>query len=388
MGNVNEVQIITVGTGQADANTNQVWKLYYKGEESQNMDYLSTAAQVAEEINGFSHLSGPVTVTDDGGMTNSDAGIAGSSRYKVTFDAKDGDVAEMTAVATTGTVTVVTRAHGWSIEGPVGLGMDTMQAGGIVNITAKEVCTFEAGASVSAGQFCYDNICGPPAADATSMQAAVRGIKDDNGVAVLGTAVVALVNTNHIQVTMPLAEGMSCDSLEMRNTNVAVTKTALLQVTDATNVKCNDGECHGAVQNFDSIILGGASGCDVKAASDGAYYPIHRDAGAVTLSASAATSIAIATLGTVGSPHTGCQSRYLARHVITLDSMPTASATDVPKTVMYNSPTGSCSVAETTKGTYESFECSNRGACNGKTGLCSCYSGYSGQSCQTQTVLV
>lgn len=407
--NVNEVQIITVGTGQTDANTNQVWKLYYKGEESQNMDYLSTAAQVAEEINGFSHLSGPVTVTDDGGMTNSDAGIAGSSRYKVTFDAKDGDVAEMTAVATTGTVTVVTRAHGWSIEGPVGLGMDTMQAGGIVNITAKEVCTFEAGASVSAGQFCYDNICGPPAADATSMQAAVRGIKDDNGVAVLGTAVVALVNTNHIQVTMPLAEGMSCDSLEMRNTNVAVTKTvdknnngksfkitrsfltktALLEVTDATNVKCNDGECHGAVQNVDSIILGGASGCDVKAASDGAYYPIHRDAGAVTLSAGAATSIAIATLdGNPTFPHTGCQSRYLARHVITLDSMPTASATTVPKTVLYNSPTGSCSVAETTKGTYESFECSNRGACNGKTGLCSCYSGYSGQSCQTQTVLV
>merc|ERR1711975_159443 len=121
--NVNEVQIITVGTGQTDANTNQVWKLYYKGGESQNMDYLSTAAQVAEEINGFSHLSGPVTVTDDGGMTHSNAGIAGSSRYKVTFDAKDGDVAEMTAVATTGTVTVVTRAHGWSIEGPVGLGM-------------------------------------------------------------------------------------------------------------------------------------------------------------------------------------------------------------------------------------------------------------------------
>merc|ERR1712146_210657 len=51
----------------------------------------------------------------------------------------------------------------------------------------------------------------------------------------------------------------------------------------------------GAVQNVDSIILGGASGCDVKAASDGAYYPIHRDAGAVTLSAGAATSIAIAT---------------------------------------------------------------------------------------------
>merc|ERR1711924_258165 len=55
---------------------------------------------------------------------------------------------------------------------------------------------------------------------------------------------------------------------------------------------------------------------------------------------------------------------------ITLDSMPTASATTVSKSLEYTSPAGSCSVAETTKGTYESFECSNRGACDGKSGLC------------------
>merc|ERR1712065_27206 len=98
------------------------------------------------------------------------------------------------------------------------------QAGGIVNITAKEVCTFEAGGSVTAGQFCYGNICGPKTAGTTdaNMQAAVRGIKDDNGDAVLGTSSVAL-DSNDIVVTMPLAQGMSCDSLE--NTNVAVTKS-------------------------------------------------------------------------------------------------------------------------------------------------------------------
>jgi hypothetical protein len=304
-------------------------------------------------------------------------------------------------------VAVVTRAHGWSIEGPVGLGMDTMQAGGIVNITAKEVCTFAAGASVTAGQFCYNNICGPKSAGATdaNMQAAVRGIKDDNGVAVLLTATVAL-STNNIVVTMPLAQGMSCDGLEMRNTNTAVTKSvdrnnngksfkitrsfltsnAIASVTDATNVACAAGKCHEAVQAVDSIIIGGAS-CDTKAASD-VSYPLHRDAGVVTISATAsATSIAIATLGT-GAAGTACQIMYLGRHVITLDSMPTASATSVDKTLLYSSPTGSCSVAETTKGTYESFECSNRGACDGGSGLCSCYSGYSGQSCQTQTVLV
>ena len=33
-------------------------------------------------------------------------------------------------------------------------------------------------------------------------------------------------------------------------------------------------------------------------------------------------------------------------------------------------------IAETTKGTKENDECSNRGTCNRKTGLCTCFSGY------------
>merc|ERR1712188_135375 len=93
------------------------------------------------------------------------------------------------------------------------------------------------------------------------------------------------------------------------------------------------------------------------------------------------TAIAIATTNTESS-----KCLYsLQRYVITLDSMPTASAVGT-KTLLYKSPVGSCSVAETTKGTFESYECSNRGACYGKSGLCSCYEGYSGESCQTQTV--
>merc|ERR1719446_1322520 len=120
---LNEVQIITLGNGQDGADQNTVWKLYYKGEESQNMDHGSTPAQVAEEINGFSALSGPVTVA--GISTGTTTGFP---RYSVTFDAKDGDVAELTAVADSGTVAISTQANGWSIEGPVGLGLDTMQA--------------------------------------------------------------------------------------------------------------------------------------------------------------------------------------------------------------------------------------------------------------------
>jgi len=200
-----------------------------------------------------------------------------------------------------------------------------------------------------------------------------------------------------------LAAGMSCDGLEMRNTNVAVTKSAdknnngksfkitrsfltktgVASSSSVTEVTCAAGKCHGAVQAVDSIIFG-KSGCDAGHASDGGVLPINRDAGTVGDGKAGVVTIAVGTLGAFGNL---CDI-YLGRHVITLDSMPTASATTVDKTLLYNSPTGSCSVAETTKGTYESFECSNRGACDGKSGLCSCYSGYSGQSCQTQTVLV
>merc|ERR1711907_794349 len=58
---VNEVQVLYVGDGAA-TQTDGVFKLSYKGEMSQDMDYESSAAQIAEEINGFSALSGPVTV--------------------------------------------------------------------------------------------------------------------------------------------------------------------------------------------------------------------------------------------------------------------------------------------------------------------------------------
>merc|ERR1711988_1564835 len=83
---VNEIQVITVGSGQDESNTNQVWKLYYKGEETQNMDHASTIEQVAEEINGFSALSGAVTVTGEGDPSTA----TGFPRYVVTFDSKDG----------------------------------------------------------------------------------------------------------------------------------------------------------------------------------------------------------------------------------------------------------------------------------------------------------
>merc|ERR1711968_133890 len=107
----NEVQVIILGTGAqtdgATANTVDAfkWKLYYKGEETQNMDGGSSLAEIAEEINGFSALSGPVTVT---GVIQDSNTLGTHSVFAVTFDEKDGDVAQMTAIATAGAVTVGT----------------------------------------------------------------------------------------------------------------------------------------------------------------------------------------------------------------------------------------------------------------------------------------
>eukprot|EP00944_MAST-04C_sp_MAST-4C-sp1_P004209 g4209.t1 len=425
---VNEVQVLVLATGVDGTQTTAAskWKLSYKGEMSQDMDHQSTPAQVAEEINGFSALSGPVTVAGEGSTANN-----GFPKYVITFDAADGDVAELgTHTDGEDVVTIVTRENGWSIEGPIGANLDTMQAGGTINITAAEVCTFTitttldgSGVSEDIGTgevyyFCYDGICGStPEANANSdAAAAIHSIKDDNGNQIL-TVTAARSGSNKIYtITMPL--GKSCDGLEMRvKTAVktaAITKSvnkhnngkmfkitrSFLQVEEAdikTNMAASPapedtaetlgaGEGHSALAGVTTLVIGEPnpdSACDVKATTDYAF-PVLR---AVT-PVHGGAAVAMTHLALKATPdYTNCVVS-LRRYVITLDSMPTASDTSNAKTLLYKSPVGSCNVAETTKGTFESYECSNRGACDGKSGLCACYEGYSGESCQTQTVLV
>merc|ERR1712072_821186 len=150
--------------------------------------------------------------------------------WTVTFDAKDGDVAQLSILKKAGSdnsFSVHTKHNGWSIEAPVSMGLDTMQAGGIVNVTAREVCTFaETGGTGTVGYYCYDGVCGPASTDGTGdeAQVALRLIKDDNGDAILGTAAIAETTaTDPKTVTMPL--GKSCDGLELRGTTNAITKS-------------------------------------------------------------------------------------------------------------------------------------------------------------------
>merc|ERR1711990_302808 len=385
------------------------------------MNGASTKEEIAEEINSFSHLSGPVTVVGENAHATANSGFA---RFKVTFDAKDGDVAQMVPVSTgSQTVRVDTRANGWSIEGPVTLGLDTMQAGGIINITAKEVCTFAiTGTDNGIYTFCYDGNCGSATVTAAggNQQAGLESIVDNNG-----DSVLAGVSATAYAVTMPL--GKSCDGLEMvdskgtTSTISAITKTVnkhnngkLFRITrsylqsfdtaatyaldngaetyDKDAILCAVSDCMGVVANVDSLVVSQISGCNVidSANTDPATFPINRLI-TPTFTVSGATSLAIGTsLKDAADTFKNDACQYtIARHVIPLDSMPTASAhNEGSKSLEYTSPVGSCSVSETTKGTYESYECSNRGACDGKSGLCTCYEGYSGQSCQTQTVLV
>merc|ERR1711907_736221 len=382
--------------------------------------------------NSFSALSGPVSV----------AQTADINQYVITFDAKDGDVAQLVAHKQSGTlgVYVSTQKNGWSIEGPPSLGLDTMQAGGTINITAAEECTFDFSAAYGNNDyfFCYHGVCSHHTFGKTNdhnmadfaAQSSIAHIRDDNGHALIDNTTLTVTTPTEEQVKVTLPSGMSCDPLEIRgspttgSTSVAITKTVdkhnngkQFKITRsfeqsykagadggsdlelaANLLTCADKEqtstegCHAALANVDAVVFSSTSStqCGAKVANDDADADIfYRTISSVTKAQSTGTaaSTKLAYTTAVTATESNCVFR-VARHVITLDAMPTASAHGTTKTLNYVSPVGSCSVSETTKGSQESYECSNRGACDAKSGVCSCYEGYSGQSCQTQTVLV
>merc|ERR1712167_198169 len=158
------------------ASPSNIYKLRYKGEESQDLDHESTPLQVAEEINGFSALSGPVTVAGEGTKVTATGAYP---KYKITFATEDGDVAQLEPVKLgSNNVYVTTRENGWSIEGPVGTGLDSMQAGGIINVTAQEECIFTIGdTNDGVYYFCYNGVCGATTVTgATNVEDAVGSI--------------------------------------------------------------------------------------------------------------------------------------------------------------------------------------------------------------------
>merc|ERR1711871_1016263 len=189
---------------------------------------------------------------------------------------------------------------------------------------------------------------------------------------------------------------MSCDPLEIRVSTTTSTSVTITKTVDKHNngkqfkitrsfmqsykvpasptlaaqlLTCGTGEqsssegCHAALANVDAVVFSSttATQCGAKIVGTDADAKIfYRTVSSVT--AAESSTPGDTKLAWVANTATNC-AYHVARHVITLDAMPTASAHGTPKTLNYVSPIGSCSVSETTKGSQESYECSNRGAC-------------------------
>merc|ERR1712178_631613 len=146
------------------------------------------------------------------------------------------------------------------------------------------------------------------------------------GAAILSTATVDATITNSLIVTMPLAAGMSCDHLELRgNTNAAVIKSV---------DKNNNGKQFKITRSFiqktavaahgDATTVTCGASCDAKETTD-TNYPIHRTISAQTSNSASNAVVGVTVAGLLGAPGNGgvdWESKYLGRHVITLDSIP------------------------------------------------------------------
>jgi hypothetical protein len=242
--------------------------------------------------------------------------------------------------------------------------------------------------------------------DGGTLDDALATITDDNNVKVVGAAseVVATHATDTITVT--LKKGLSGSKLEMH----AVTGGVHTSTTKTVN-RNNNGKTfrikrvgHEKVALANNVISATAltisredynfrvgdevaiTGCSAASAADAPCSKVTPCYRKITAEATAAAGTTIMTIPSVTATDvTNCVAT-LIRDTLILDSIPDAMNGAVD--ITYTAPSGSCSVSEVTKGSSESATCSNRGSCDGGSGLCVCHEGYSGEACETQTVLV
>ena len=423
---VNEVQNIRVLSG---ANIfapvlAQGFRLYInKGKPNEEFTEVvthgSTNAQIAEAINSFSALSGPVKVTNTfhGFNTGADAS---KKTMVITFDAIDGDVpllhAESVGNPTAGALSTSTITHGSSISGGAGARFEHMEAGGTINITSQETVTFTvpSGGTSNAVAFSYDGIMQSANAvalsgainDGGTLDDALATITDDNGVKVVGAASEVVATHASDTITVTLKKGLSGSKLEMhavtggvhtsttktvnRNNNgktfrikrVGHEKVALANnVISATKLTISREDYNFRVG--DEVAITGCTATNAAEAPCSKVTPCYRK---ITAEATAAAGTTIMTIPSVTATDVSDCVATLIRDTLILDSIPDAMNGAVD--ITYTAPSGSCSVSEVTKGSSESATCSNRGSCDGGSGLCVCHEGYSGEACETQTVLV
>jgi len=417
----NEVQTIKVidSSNQLGHTATETYRLYInKGKSNEEftevLTYGSSNAQVAEAINAFSALSGPVKV--DNVLHGFNTNVATTTHAKViTFDAIDGDVPQLHAESVgslTGTLHTTTIRDGSSLTGGADARFEHMEAGGMINITSQETVTFTlpSADTTTVIAFSYDNVMQSGAAaaldgttDDADIETALASIQDDNLVKIIGATTDFVAEWSSPTLTVTLPKGLSGAKLEahvLAGINTKTTKTvnrnnngksftivrAAHTKSDLTNLGVFN-TAHALMSN-ELVDLRVGDVLDVTGCSAGTNAP---NAGVTpyTVPITAFTGTVqgvvkiIAAFG--GSDGAGCAYSQV-RDTLVLDAIPDAMTGLVD--VTYTAPRGSCAVTEVSKGTTESATCSHRGVCDGGSGLCECHEGYSGEACETQTVLV
>merc|ERR1719379_3126730 len=212
-----------VTTGTDNTHTYRI----YINKDKANVEFTevlsgaSSAAQIAEAINSFSALSGPVTVVKET-----------YHEIKVTFAAIDGDVPELKVekiASSSLSWSVHTLQEGWSFFAGHTARLENVQPGSVINITSQEEVTFDI-ATLSAGKlvFSYDGHVGGTAIAKDSITkanvaTAVKSIKDNKGATKLNIgddgdtadAAGGATAAGNDQIVINMPKGMDGSKLEL-----------------------------------------------------------------------------------------------------------------------------------------------------------------------------
>jgi hypothetical protein len=273
--------------------------------------------------------------------------------------------------------------------------------------------------------FSYDGtVAGAPhtfanKADTDEVVTAITSIKDAKGASKLTAASgLACTTASATSIVVKMPAGADGSKLELVPTSATDTAGALPALVTKSVAKNNNGKSFKVLRVTNQVWALGtptatdattmtfkndkgpfAVGDEIRAqqsvvGNKCAYHEATADTAATqyyaylpvtVLGGTAGTDTILTTTPQQAASAAGC-TLHVYRTTLVVDSKPDAFSGSVSMTI--EGAKGSCSVSETVKGTYESDVCSNRGNCDGAAGLCTCHEGYSGEACETQTVLV
>merc|ERR1719454_1787962 len=266
-GEVQEIWAMAANVGAAHADDQ--YRIYINANKP-NVEFTeiltgaSTNAQVAEAINAFSALSGPVTVT----------GAADLNKISISFSAIDGDVPQLTIDkladgGSSNTMSTETTKQGWSFFAGQSARLENVAPGSRINITSAEVVTFTISDwTVGNLVFSYDGTVAGAAhtfankASAAAVIAAVSSIKDAKGASKI-TVLCGTATQTSIVVTMPA--GADGSKLELVPPSATDTAGALPAVVTKSVAKNNNGKSFKVLRVTNQVwALGDPGGTEAE----------------------------------------------------------------------------------------------------------------------------